>query len=165
TELAGKIINNEWEDMNITAGLSPYDKYPTESEWLAQFEGYCGMGSPMSDRYYSHLPVWTGGNIYCNGAKPRKGETDAVRVSSHVEVNLTEENGSWKLQTNLYDVLPATHCSVITTDILGKAIEPEQRFENPDGSPLEIDSDYFGAKRSEKIIPGPFASEAAEITV
>ncbi len=165
TELAGKIINNEWEDMNITAGLSPYDKYPTESEWLAQFEGYCGMGSPASDRYYSHLPVWTGGNIYCNGAKPRKGETDAVRVSSHVEVNLTEENGIWKLKTNLYDFLPATRCNEITTDILGKAIEPEQLFENPDGSPLTIDIDYYGAKRSEKIIPGPFASGSAEMAV
>jgi len=46
---------------------------------------------------------------------------------------------------------------MVTTEILGKAKVPKAKFENPDGSELKIDTDYFGAKRSE-INPsvGPF---------
>ncbi len=162
TAFGAKLVNNEWEDMNVTAGLSPYDKYPTETEWQKQFEGYCGMGSPASDRYYDHLPVWTGGNVYCNGAKPKKGETDAVRIAEPVKLRLTETDGAWTLQTNLYDVLPPTHCAAITTDTLGKAIMSEQRFENPDGTPIAFDTDFAGEKRTGIILPGPHANGAAE---
>jgi hypothetical protein len=34
---------------------------------------------------------------------------------------------------------------------------PDQAFENPDGSPLRIDTDYFGNKRNDKNpTAGPF---------
>lgn len=157
-ELGMKVIKNEWEDMNITAGLKPYDTYPTEAEWQKQFEGYCGMGAPASDRYYSYLPVTARGNVYLNGAKPKKGETDAVCVAGPVTLSLTESNGAWTLHTNLYGKLPATHCITITTDTLGKAIMPEQRFENRDGTPITFDTDYHGEQREEKTLPGPFAA-------
>ena len=49
-------------------------------------------------------------------------------------------------------------CRMITTDILGKAFEPEQRFESPDGSDLVFDTDYFGDKREDNIIAGSFAN-------
>jgi len=41
--------------------------------------------------------------------------------------------------------------------MLGKALMPMQAFENPDGTPLRIDTDYFGKQRNEKNpFPGPF---------
>ena len=163
--LGAKLIPNEWEDMNITAGLSPYDKYPTEAQWQKQFEGYCGMGSPASDRYYSYLPVTAKGNVYLNGAKPKKGEADAVQIAEPVEISLTETDGAWTLQTNLYDKLPQSHCDPITTDTLGKAIMPEQRFENPDGTPITFDTDYHGEQRTGKPLPGPFAAGAGRIAL
>ena len=156
--IAGKIIKNEWEDMNATAGLSPYDGYPTEAEWKKQFEGYCGMGSPASDRYYDHLPVWTGGNVYFNGAKPRKGESDAVQIREKVSISLTEKEGEWTLHTDLWNNLPAPYAALIDTAALGRAFEPEQPFENPDGSPITLDTDFSGNLRSGNVLPGPFAS-------
>jgi hypothetical protein len=40
---------------------------------------------------------------------------------------------------------------------LGKAIAPGAAFENSDGTPLKIDQDYFGNKRSEtNPFVGPF---------
>ncbi|MHC4665905.1 MAG: hypothetical protein ACYS9T_08115, partial [Planctomycetota bacterium] len=46
---------------------------------------------------------------------------------------------------------------LVTTKLLGKAMIPGQAFENPDGSPLTIDTDYFSRKRN-KANPsaGPF---------
>ena len=66
------------------------------------------------------------------------------------------------------------HCSAIAvlmlartnSDILGKAFEPEQRFESPDGSDIVFDRDYLGNTRGVGALPGPFASaDAAEKTL
>ncbi len=38
-----------------------------------------------------------------------------------------------------------------------KAVIPDAAFENPDGSPYAVDTDYFGKKRdAENPFPGPF---------
>ena len=36
------------------------------------------------------------------------------------------------------------------------AFEPEQKYENPDGTPITFNEDYFGRK-AEDLLPGPFA--------
>lgn len=54
---------------------------------------------------------------------------------------------------------------LISSDILGKAFEPEERFENPDGSDIVFDRDYLGETRSLKILPGPFASKSNKIVL
>ena len=44
----------------------------------------------------------------------------------------------------------------ISSEVLGEAFEPEQRFENRDGTDLLMDTDYFGRKRSIHPLCGPF---------
>lgn len=115
------------------------------------------MGSEPSDRYYMPLPVWTGGNVYFNGAKPADIEQDYTVDTEHeVYVDMKEEDGEWKLSTNVRDFLPKG-VSMITTDTLGMAFEPEQRFENPDGSDIIFDTDIDGVRRSGDVTPGPWA--------
>ena len=46
---------------------------------------------------------------------------------------------------------------IINSDVLGKAFEPEQRFEERDGSDIVFQSDYLGNHRGVSTIPGPFA--------
>lgn len=41
--------------------------------------------------------------------------------------------------------------------VLGMAFEPEEYYENPDGTPINFNTDYFGDHRGEAVIPGPFA--------
>ena len=48
---------------------------------------------------------------------------------------------------------------MIDTETLGKAFEPEEYYENPDGTPITFNTDYFGNKRGLKVIPGPFAKD------
>ena len=149
--------NDEWDDGNLIAGTVPYDAYMTEEEWKSEFEGYCGMGSAPSDRYYIPLPVWTGGNVYFNGAKPCSKEKDPYVDSNHeIKIELTCEGSKWKLDTNLFEYLPK-NCGMINTETLGMAFEPEQRFENPDGSSIVFDTDIYGNKREGEAIAGPFA--------
>ena len=45
---------------------------------------------------------------------------------------------------------------IVTTELLGKTRVANQAFENADGSPLRIDTDYFGNPRNaENPFPGP----------
>ena len=59
--------------------------------------------------------------------------------------------------TNLGQYLPKKAVSVISTEKLGMAFEPEQQFENPDGSDIVFNKDYSGKSRNATTIPGPFA--------
>ena len=46
---------------------------------------------------------------------------------------------------------------MIDSDTLGKAFEPEECYENPDGTPIRFDTDFLGKHRAVKVVPGPFA--------
>ena len=98
-----------------------------------------------------------------NGARPRKGEADAVCVGEKVELRLAEEDGGWTLRTDIYSRLPKASCTLIDSAVLGRAFEPEQRFENPDGSPITLDRDYLGNLRSGDVPAGPFAAPIREL--
>ena len=153
---------NEWSDANIVCGTVPYDSYPTQEEWEKQFEGYCGMGSEPSDRYYNPLPVWAAGNVYFNGAVPMKKEKDAVVSNEKVSLKLTEKDGKYTLETNLYDFVKDGK-AMISTEVLGMAFEPEEMYENPDGSPIVFNQDFFGNHRAVNPKAGPFETGAAKI--
>ena len=70
-----------------------------------------------------------------------------------------------KLASNLKELLGDYTTGVITTKVLGSAFEPEQRFENRDGSDIIFNEDFFGNHRGTHVIPGPFAELAEEIKV
>ena len=51
----------------------------------------------------------------------------------------------------------------MTTELLGKASIPDLPFENADGSPLRLDTDYFGKQRNaDNPFPGPFERHRTE---
>ncbi len=153
---------------NQVAGTDVFDKYPTYEEWIAQFE----LDRPadmmkLQEYHYTHLPVWVNGNAYFNGAKPCRKEKSFYRAEESEEAfaELKEENGAFYLKTNVYEYLKEFRDGIITSQVLGKAFEPEQRFENPDGTEITLDTDYAGDHRGLKTIPGPFASGAASLQV
>ena len=148
-----------WDDGNVLAGTFPYNGYPTFEEWDKQFEGYCGMGSDTTDRYYSHLRVWAEGNVYFSGAQPwEKEEHPQVVRDAQVTLRLVEQDGRYTLETDLYSHLPQVQVPCVSTQLLGMAFEPEEKFENPDGSPIVFNQDYFGRHRAVHPTPGPFES-------
>ena len=148
------------------AGTYVFDGYPTYDEWIAQFhmEAPANMFLTMG-AHFGHLPVWASGNAYIGGAKPWEKEKDNLIVSDKVTAQLVEKDGGIYLQTNVYDVLGSFTDEMVSTETLGKAFQPEQPFENPDGTPITFDTDYLGQKRGAKVIPGPFASAGKEFKV
>lgn len=151
--------NPQGDDQKV--GTWWWDEYPTYDEWIANFdldEKRPNMGK-LGKFQMQHLPVWVDGNAYLAGAVACKNEkNNFVDEKSEIKVELAEKDGKYYLKTNLYDVIGGFTDGIITSDILGMAFEPEQRFESPDGSAITFDSDYFGNKRGLSAMPGPFAS-------
>ena len=122
--------------------------------------------SEKAKYHFSHLPVWVDGNAYFNGAKACVNEKNALVDGEHsVTVELVEKDGTFCLKTNLYQYLQDFENSMINSDILGFAFEPEQRFENPDGTGITFDRDYLGEHRGLHPIPGPFATAKPFVAV
>ncbi|MCR5302179.1 MAG: right-handed parallel beta-helix repeat-containing protein [Lachnospiraceae bacterium] len=151
-----KNSGNEWDDCNLQSGTCVYDGYMKEEEWKKLFDGYCGEGSEVPrDRYYMPLPVWTGGNVFFNGARPCNIEEGHTVDTAHkVSIDLVCEGDDCTVKTDLMQYLPKA--SIITSDTLGEAFEPEERFENPDGSDIVFDTDFNGKKRGTVTAAGPF---------
>ena len=143
-----------------TVGTAPFDIFPTYEEWFAPFVPGAkpDMGA-LAKVHFGHLPVWVEGNAYFNGATVCKHEKHKLSDKrSKVTIALEEKDGKYSLKTNVYAKLKNFKDGIICTETLGKAFEPEQRFENPDGTDIVFDRDYFGNHRGTETIPGPFAS-------
>lgn len=149
------------DEENREVGTHVLDEYPTYEEWIRHFD----MDTDTPDMkklepfHFHHLPVWSDGNAYFGGAKAWKNEQNYLLNADHdIKVELISRDGAPHLSTNLYDYLNDFSAEMIHSDTLGLAFEPEQRFENPDGTAITFDRDYFGGHRGLTILPGPFAS-------
>ena len=155
------------EKENRLVGTHVFDGYPTYSEWIAQFDFTKRPDMMALERaHFGHLPVWSEGNVYLNGAKPWNKEVNGLvsgQNGNEIKVELVEKDGEYYLDTNIYDYIKDFSVRMINTEILGKTFEPEQYFENTDGTPIRFDSDFFGNHRGIHIIPGPFAEPSDNI--
>ncbi|MBM6752189.1 right-handed parallel beta-helix repeat-containing protein [Mediterraneibacter glycyrrhizinilyticus] len=148
------------DEENREVGTHVLDEYPVYDEWIKMFD--MDTDTPdMAELETAHsakLPVWVKGNVYFNGAKAYKKETGNLVDTEHeVTVDLNMEEGCPVLSTNLYDFLGDFADGMVNSDILGYAFEPEERFENLDGTDIVFDTDYFGNHRGIRVLPGPFA--------
>ena len=145
------------------AGTAPFDIFPAYDEWISNFmmDREPDMGH-LAQFHFGHLPVWIGGNAYFGGATVSKHEkTGLVNAQDKVTVEITESDGKWTLDTNVYDLLGDFRDAILTTESLGCAFQPEQRFENRDGTPIAFDRDFLGNHRGVDTLPGPFVSKEA----
>ena len=152
----------EHKPQNRKVGTFCWDEYPVYDDWIAQFdldEKFPSMMKHFKPQM-DHLPVWIDGNAYFEGASAWKNEKNRfVDESGNVRVDVVEkEDGSWYIDTNIYEVMKDFKVDMISTSTLGKVFEPQQCYENTDGTPITFDSDYFGNHRGISVIPGPFAS-------
>lgn len=126
------------------------------------------------DRYYNNifageglekyekaeLPVHINGNVYLGGAKSFVKEKDFVEKGEfNPEIRLEDEDGIIYLHIIYDEDLFDLNNDLVTTDLLGKTIISKQYFETTGGSPVTIDTDFFGDIRNRKNpVAGPFES-------
>ncbi len=159
------------------ARLTPFHK-PHSTELAGMHDNPSG-----DDRYYNNvfvergdlrpydtarLPVRMEGNVFLHGAQPSKYETSPLfKPEFGPAINLVEKGDGFYLEGNFDKAWATERTRLVTTEILGKAIIPNLPYENRDGSPIRIDTDYFGTKRTERNpFPGPFElPESGKLTL
>jgi hypothetical protein len=104
------------------------------------------------------FPLQTGGNVYYAGARPYSREVNPITVSgSDPGIRIVEDGGRVFVHVTAGPELRRAGARLVTTALLGKARIPGLHFENPDGSPLKVDTDYLGKRRDpENPTVGPF---------
>ena len=138
-------------------GTSPWDGWPDEAAYYSAFNRETAAHGRDTGLYYGPLPMAYGGNVYCNGALPAGGDRDAFICPDKVSLQVLGGDGRWVLSCDYGRFLPKGPGKPVDTALLGLAFEPEQPFENPDGSPLALTEDYLG-QPEETGLPGPFAA-------
>ncbi|MEL7588499.1 MAG: DUF1565 domain-containing protein [Prolixibacteraceae bacterium] len=143
-------------------------------------------GGNVSQYSNALLPVVLAGNVYTKGAitiaKNKEGqkfgemnsraqeqmkkykaqpatETEAVvDTAFNAMVNLLQQDDQTHIEITLDKKwLTMQKRKLVTSTNLGKVVVPDLPFENPDGSGLIIDTDYFGKSRNtQNPSPGPF---------
>ena len=124
-------------------------------------EAVAGFGLWVYDT--REFPLQTGGNVYCNGARPSSKEAKDVTLPGvDPKARIEDEGQVVYLRLAWERAMRNPNTALVTTELLGKAKIPGLAYENPDGSPLKIDTDYFGKRRNGAgPTAGPFENPGA----
>ncbi|MCC5846155.1 MAG: right-handed parallel beta-helix repeat-containing protein [Verrucomicrobia bacterium] len=100
-----------------------------------------------------------GGNVYLYRAKPSSVEKDPVcEVHADNRFSISQKNSEVTLDLKLDAAWSQKRkFQLVTSELLGKTELVGQGFDLPDGSPVELTTDYFDKPRNrENPFPGPF---------
>lgn len=112
----------------------------------------------------AQLPVWMNGNVFLNGARPSVHESGPiVKPEFDPALKLVEKSDGYYLELFLDTAWSRERSrKLVTSQLLGKAKISGCRYENPDGSPVRIDADFFGRPRNtSNPSAGPFEDYGA----
>lgn len=162
---------------NLMAGaikIIPYDSRPTPFQKAHSTEPAGMNDNPFGDdRYFNNLfagsadlsqydeaplPVRMDGNVFLKGATPSKHETEPlVDLEIDFSIKLLERSDGFLLEISLDEIWTDQVRRLVTAERLGKAAISNLPYEQPDGRPILISTDYHGKKRDESNpTPGPF---------
>ena len=108
----------------------------------------------------AELPSWSKGNVYFKQENSDNDESNHEAFLNYdPAAELLEKEGNVYLQFSVNQAFLDHKVEMITTQTLGKTKITKAAFDNPDGTELIFDVDYFGNKRSnEHCIAGPFSA-------
>jgi len=147
TDVAGLSIIPGGDDRFLNNLFAPVKLINDE-----KIPGKYGLAGYQKAKY----PMLVAGNIYYGPTLPYGEEKNQTILSDfNPEINI-DDNGSEVFISFTLKGLNDLQTEIITTDRLGKAKLPKQTYQNPDGSPITIESDLLGVKRKDHPTPGPF---------
>ena len=110
------------------------------------------------------LPMMVDGNVYLNGARKYKQESNQLVLPDNPDIRIKETEKGVELSLKLDKAIAGMQNQLVNTELLGKAIIPDQGFVNPDGTDITIDTDFLGRQRKlENPDPGPFRLDGQDI--
>lgn len=132
-------------------GLGIYDNHPA----VLKAEGF-----PIEEMSTIKLPVNARNNVYFNGAIPLNHGINEVAIKkAKATVSLEEKTDGSYLHINLGKNFKGQSSERLSSYDFGDAIVPEVAYENPDGTPIFFNWDFFKQNRTgENNAVGPIAN-------
>ena len=108
------------------------------------------------EKYYTaKQPVYINKNCYSGNASIFEREEDKLFMHTDINPTIMEEDGKVYIALDVTEELFSVPTVLITTEILPPPRIVDLPYENPDGSPLRIDSDLLGNPRGDSPTVGP----------
>lgn len=140
-----------------TYGTEGYQGHVTSIE--EYMETVASLGNEDHEQFAKvRQPVYIKDNAYLRGAKPFEREENSYVSSHDPKVSIKEEDGGVYLEIDVEQKMLEMEKNLYGTESLGAPRITEALYENPDGTPLVLDIDYYGNARENKIYVGPFAN-------
>ena len=109
----------------------------------------------------TEMPMFVNGNVYLNGAAKFNQEKNFLELNYNPNIQIEEKEDGIYLSMNIDKSVTRMKNEVVSTELLGEARISNQKYENPDGTEITIDTDYSGKKRNTgNPSPGPFRFES-----
>lgn len=148
--LGGNTIYSE-QSIEGTVG---YNGHPTSLE--EYIDKVTALGNGDLEQFIKvKQPVYINDNGYLKGAQPFQNEAEKFVSAEDPEIKIVAaDDGTyleWKVDAGLLKV----PTQVITTEKLGMPRITEAPYENPDGTPIALDTDYLGQARKSNPTVGP----------
>lgn len=137
----------------IFTGTNAYNKHPLATDYWYE-------GKSPKDFAAHKLPVYIGSNVYYNLSKSFNREADAlVKTGYDPELKLEESSRGYTLSLNLSNDFNKTPKVLVNSALLGAAFQSEAAFENPNGTPMAISTDFYNTPWENKTpVAGPLAT-------
>lgn len=178
TKVAGTAVVYGDDDriyQNIYLGGTklPYSTEEMSGSYFSGTEGYEGCPEDLEeyidlvvsrhwgdleDHLYTKQPAYVHRNAYLKGAPALDRETDHYVSEQDPQVRIVTEGDAVYLEMDAEKELLELAAEVITTEKLGMVRIVEAAFENPDGTPITLDTDYSGLPRGDRPVVGPLQS-------
>lgn len=109
------------------------------------------------------IPSHAAGNVYLNGARPSGKDADPMVLPGAVPApRLVADARGFVLDLTLPQSIAQAKTRLITTDLLGKTRIPNLAYEDVDGSPVKLITDYSNQPRNpDHPTAGPFETPGA----
>ena len=132
-------------------GLAMYDEHPSA---LTETE------SAISEMSNVKLPVMAENNLYLNGAVQHKsGLNEVVFKNAETEIRIEEKGDGIYLYLNTKGDFRNVESKILNSFGFDEAMVPEVLFDNPDGTPVLFNVDYFNAsKERNSNLAGPISN-------
>lgn len=101
-------------------------------------------------------PVYIAANAYLNGAEGFDREKNGYYSKAFdPDIKIVEEGDPVYLEMSVEKALLDIPAKVVSTEMLGTVRIVDAIFDDPNGEPIVLDTDYTGARRAGKLAAGP----------
>ena len=148
------VFNGKTPSDGFYAGTAGYDDCTTPEEYPKEL---IAQGNTDADKYYKvSQPVYVNGNAYYGQAKGFRAEANSLSEAGfETNAKVVQEDGKTYLELDLPQAPRCDAAGYIGTADLGMPRITEELFENPDGTPILLDTDLTGARRDARTMIGP----------